>query len=584
MEAWRLDGSWPRDRSAGRASGLWKLPREALSIIDSIFRGGLQLKADVSGAPAPWDDFWYQPAGGHASSSGMRVTPETSKRLSTVVACVSWKSRQPAMMPCKIYTDIAGGGKRVVTNHPLYDVLYSTPNELQTAFEFKQMMQSHVELRGNAYAEKIPGPRGPVDQLIPMHPDRVTVEVLKNSGRLRYIYNDPLTGGNRVLMQDEVFHLREFCDNSAVGQSRIALGLDLFGVALARQDYIARFLKNDGRSGWAITGFNPKDGEADKEFRRKIQSGQTGENRGKVLILPPGLDIKAMSVTPVEAQLLDSVKASAVEICTMFNVLPHQVGVDAGKAATYASVEQFNIMSAVQSVLPMLIMWEQAIQRDLITDSRYYAKFSMAALLRGDTATRFAAYNTALAAGWMCQDDVRELEDMNPIPDGVGKTFWRPANWSPLKQLTNPQPIPFGGKPAPGGNDDQDEDQETNEGSGSGDAEAKAGRLKLLATSAADRCVRREISGVKRLIDQSAGAYEITEFYAEQVRFIVGVFNLDAAGELAVKVACDGRAQQLTMLLSDEDDEFHAAAQVWIEQVGATEPIKLVTLAVEGAK
>lgn len=554
-----------------------------------MFRGAFKIKADVSGAPAPWDDFWYQPAGGQSSSSGMRVTPETAKRLSTVIACVSWKSRQPAMMPCKIYTEMPGGGKRVVDNHPLYDVLYSTPNELQTAFEFKQMMQAHVELRGNAYARKIPGPRGPVDQLIPMHPDRIRVEVLKGSGRLRYIYNNPLTGGTETLMQDEVFHLREFCDNSAMGQSRIALGMDMFGVSLARQDFVARFLKNDARTGWAITGFNPKNNEADEEFRRKIQAGQTGANRGMTLILPPGLDIKQMSITPVEAQMLESMKASQVEICTMFNVLPHQVGVDAGKAATYASVEQFNIMSAVQSVLPMLIMWEQAIQRDLISNPKYFAKFSMAALLRGDTATRFAAYNTALAAGWMCQDDVRELEDMNPIPDGIGKTFWRPANWAPLKQLTNPQAAPLGGKPGqPSGDDDPDQDPETNEGSGSGDAQARDGRLKLLATSAADRCVRREVSGVNRLIDQSAGAYQVAEFYSEQIRFIVGVFNLDAAGELAVKIACDARAQQLTMLLEvasrADDQEQYAAPTAWINHIAATEPIKLVTLAVEGAK
>jgi HK97 family phage portal protein len=446
-------------------------------------------------------------------------------------------------------------------------------------------MQSHVELRGNAYAEKIPGPRGPVDQLIPMHPDRVTVEVLKDSGRLRYIYNDPLTGGNRVLMQDEVFHLREFCDNMAVGQSRISMGIDMLGSSLARQDYIARFFKNDAQSGQVITGTNFKTKQDEEDFRVSWQKASTGGNRGKTILLPPGLTIAQVGVKPVDAQLLEGLKASQVEICTLFNVLPHQVGVDAGKAATYASVEQFNIMSAVQSVLPMLIMWEQAIQRDLITDSRYYAKFSMAALLRGDTATRFMAYNTALAAGWMCQDDVRELEDMNPIPDGVGKTFWRPANWSPLKQLTNPQPVPFGGKSLPSkGDEDPDEDEQTNEGTGSGDANAQSGMLKLLATSAADRCTRREVSGVKRLIEQSAGAYQVTEFYAEQVRFVVSVFNLDAAGELAVKIACDGRAQHLTMLLDDEDDEYHAGAQVWIEQVAASEPIKLVTLAVEGAK
>jgi HK97 family phage portal protein len=559
-----------------------------LSLIDSVFRGGLQLKADVSGAPAPWDDFWYRPAGGEGSSSGMRVSPESSKRLSTVIACVSAKSRQLAMLPFKIYTDMPSGGKRVVTNHPLYPVLYDQPNEWQTAFEFKQMMQGHVELRGNAYAKKIPGPRGPVDQLVPMHPDRVRVEIIKNSGRLRYRYNNPLTGETEVLLQDEVFHLRDWCDVAAIGQSRISMALDVMGVALARQDYIARFLKNDAQSGTVITGTNFKTTQDEEGFRENWQKASTGRNRGKTILLPPGLSIASISVKPVDAQLLEGHKASQVEICTIFNVLPHLVGVDAGKAATYASVEQFNIMNAVQSVLPMAIMWEQAIQRDLILSDRYYAKASLASLLRGDTASRFAAYNVALSTGWMCQDDVRELEDLNPIPDGVGKNFWRPAAWAPLKQLTNPQPVPFGSHPGKSVDDDddtEDDDDQTSEtGTGSTDNEAQSARLKLLAGSAADRCVRREISGVKRLIDRSAGAYEITEFYAEQLRFTIAALNLDAASELAVRVACDARAQHLTMLMADEDDEFHAAAQVWIENVGATEPIKLVTLAVEGAK
>lgn len=553
-----------------------------LGLIAKVFEGAMQMRADASGAPAPWDNFWYEPAGGHSSSAGMRVTPESAKRLSTVIACVSAKARQLAMLTCKIRTDLAGGGSVAVTNHPVYDVLYHQPNQWQTAYEFKEMMEGHVQLRGNAYAEKIPGPRGPVDQLIPLHPDRVKVEVLKGSGRLRYIYQDPLNDGQpRILMQDEVFHLRDWSDVMAVGQSRISMGLDVFGVALARQDFTARFLRNDTRTGWVLTGANFKTDDEEKDFRSKLQKGQTGENRGKVMLLGPGMDIKALSVTPVDAQLLEGHKVSQVEICTIFNVLPHLVGVDTGRSSTYASVEQFNIMNAVQSVLPMCIRWEQTIQRDLIVNSRYYAKFSIASLLRGDTATRFAAYQTALSVGWLNHDEVREYEDLNPIPGGVGKTYWRPMNWAPLAQLSAPA-TPAAGS-ADADEDDEDEDDNEEEGSG-GDNEARSGRLQLLASSAADRCVRRETSGVRRLIERSAGIYEVTEFYAEQVRFIHEVLHLGEGARLKVKIACDARAQHLAMLLGDEDDEFHAAAQVWIDQIGVTEPLKLAALAVGGVQ
>lgn len=537
-----------------------------MNLIQSIFRGASNLRADISGSPAPWDDFWYQPIGGH-SAAGMRVSPDTAKRISTVLACVTVKARQLGMLPIKIYTDNAGGGKRVVTNHPLYDVLYSRPNNIQTALEFKQMMQAHVELRGNAYAEIVPGARGAVDQLVPMHPDRVKVEILKSSGRLRYVYNDPVTGETRNLMQEEVFHLRDFPDSTAVGQSRVAMACDAIGIALAQQDYYAKFLKNDATPNTVITGTNFRDKVDEDNYRKAWEKAGTGENRHKVKMLPPGIDVKTLSVSLNDMQLLEAKKYSAVEICTIFGVLPHLIGIDAGKSSTYASVEQFNIMNQQLSVLPMVVMWEQAIQRDLILNPRYYAKMSMASLLRGDSATRAIFYNSAIASGWMSPDDVRELEDLNPIPDGEGQTYWRPMNWAPLGQTEAPAAAKNASADPP---DDQTEQ-------GAGDAAAsKDGRLHRMAVAQADRCVRREVSGVKRLIERKAGTYEATEFYAEQERFIVQVFDLDTIASLLVHRDCGMRAQQLSAFLGDED--FEAAAE-WIEQVAQRESARLVAIA-----
>jgi HK97 family phage portal protein len=560
-----------------------------VNLVESIFRGGLGLRADAGGAPAPWDDYWYEPSGGQTSSAGMRVSPETAKRLGTVIACVSVRAKAIATLPCKIHTDLAGGGSKVVPNHPLYDVLYDRPNDIQTAFDFKYMMQAHVDLRGNAYALKIPGPRGPVDQLKPLHPDRVQVEILRDTGRLIYVYNDPLTNKTERYTQDEIFHLRDWSDNSAVGQSRISMGMDLLGVALARQDYIARFLKNDTQTGSAIVGTNFKNKEDEEEFRKNFQKAQSGANRGKVLMLALGLDIKSLGVKPIDAQLIEGAKVSDTQICSLMGVFPHIVGVDSGKAATYASTEQFNIMHAQQCVHPMIVMWEQAIQRDLIASGKYYAKFSMASLLRGDNATRFAGYAVAIQNSWMCPDDVRALEELNPIPNGEGKVFWRSANLLPLAQLEAPSQASGKGN---GQADDQEgsADDAANDGAG-GDADSKAqasaamqGRLELLATGAADRCVRKEVSAVRKMIERKAGIYEVTEFYREHARFIAEVFHMEAAAALTVMIACDARAQELSLLLGDEDDEFQAGAQVWVENLAATLPKKLVALAVEGVR
>lgn len=543
-----------------------------MNLVERIFHGGLSLSADVSGAPAPDSDFWYSPFGGHDSSSGMRVSPETSKRLATVIACVTVRANAISTLPLKIRMDLPGGGSTAVPDHPLYDVLYSRPNHWQTAKEFRFMMQAHVDLRGNAFAKKVPGPRGPVDQLIPMHPDYVMVEVLKGSGKLRYSYRNPLSGELEVLMQEEVFHLRDWSEDGYVGQSRISMGRDALGLALARQDYMARFLKNDARTGIMFEGGSFKTDDAKKSWIASVREAQTGPKRGSPMLLPPGMKATQLGITPVDAQLVEAHKMSQVEICTLMNTLPHLVGVETGKSSTYASMEQLNIMNAQQSIYPMAVTWEQCIQRDLIVNGRYYAKHNIAAVLRADTQTRYLGYNSAIQSGWMCPDDARELEDMNPIPGGAGKVFWRSANLVPLKQLVNPAKAA-----AP-----ESSTEDSGPGNDSPSQAAMIGRLELLASGTAERCVRKEVAAVRRMIAASAGPYEVTEFYAEHVHWVAQAFNMDAATVLQLKAVCDERAQQLRALLADDDDEFHAGAQVWIDQVALTEPVKLAALAVKG--
>ncbi len=415
------------------------------------------------------------------SAAGMRVSVERSKQLTTVYACIAKKATAIAQLPFKVYQDDGQGGSKIATNHPLYDVLYSRPNHLQTAYEFKQMMQSHVEARGNAFAEIIDGDRGAVDELMPMHPDRVQVEQLQGSGRMRYRYNDPLTNTTRVLMQEEVFHLRELPDAVGVGQSRIAYGVDMLGLGLLQQDYRARLMANDATPGALITGANFRSKEDEDSFVESLSQSRTKANRGRPFLLPMGVDMKTLAITPQDAQLLEAVRATDVQICTMFNVLPHVVGVDAGKAATFASTEQFNLMHVQQTVLPMAIMWEQAIQRSLITNPRYYAKASVASLMRGDAATRGKYYQLMVSSGLMCPDEVRALEDLGPISDGSGKRFWNPLNWGLLNRtpaLTTGAVRP-GGTGAPGADDDED-DLDGGSGENDSDQEQAATMVPLI--------------------------------------------------------------------------------------------------------
>ena len=552
--------------------------------ISSIVSGVGSLLADVGGiggAPAPWDDYWYSPVGS-PSVSGMRITADTVKRLSTVMACVSAKGRALGVLPCLIYVDLPGGGKKVVREHPLFKLLHSKPNSIQTAYEYYQMLQGHIELRGNAYSEIITH-RGKIEELIPMHPDNVHVEMLSN-GRLRYQYNDPLTRNTRTLLQDEVFHVRDWADTQHVGQSRIAMGMDVYGVALAQQDYRGKFLKNDASAGVIITGTNFESKQDEALYLKAVEESSTGERRHRPRLLPPGVDIKTLGVKPIEMQLLESAKASAVEICTMHNILPHLIGVDTGKSATYASVEQFNLMHAQQCVMPMAVMWETAQKRDLFDENDpAYSKYSLAALLRGDFATRTQGYAVGIEHGWLSDDDVRELEDLNPIKDGIGKQYFVPLNWTTLKAMAAGTTPGVTGPSSPDPEEDQEtEDQNDQDGNENSDPDptqnALRSQLQLFAQDSAARCVRREVNGARKLIEREAEMQEIGAFYAEQFRFICGVFHFTALQQVKAKQACDARLYDLARLIAEDV----SAATAYIEHVAQTEPAKLAALAVEG--
>lgn len=486
--------------------------------------GARQIRADMGGTPAPWDDFWYGPLGTR-SATGIRITPESAKQISAVLACVNKICKTVAMLPAKIYTDTPDGGKKVAKSHPLFQVIHSRPNDKQTSFEWRQMMQGHLELRGNAYSEIIPGKKRAVDQLVPMYPDRVQPEQLQ-TGRIRYRYNDPLTNQDRYLNQEQVFHLRNFMDNGIMGQSTVTMATDTFGLALAAQDNYGRFLKNDSRTQSVLTGASFKTKQDKQAFREDWQEQHTGENRYKVGVLPVGMDIKSIGVSSKDSELLDARKFSRIEICSLFDVPPHLIG-ETEKTASYASVEQFNIMFATYCILPRLILWEQAIQRSLLfNDATFYPKFSMGALLRGDTASRFNAYKIAVECGWMSQNDVRIEEELNPIADG--DNYWRPLAWARLGDVhTSVQKS--------GTKQEQDDtDQATTTGA------HLDPRFLLMNTDQAGRCVRKEIGALTRMIERDASAEDFHEFYREHAAFVSTVMRI--APEKA-QAWCERRAE-----------------------------------------
>ncbi|NDD13283.1 MAG: phage portal protein, partial [Betaproteobacteria bacterium] len=162
---------------------------------------------------SPWGDFWFEPVSTR-SASGLRVSPDAALRLSAVYACVRILSETMASLPLVLYRNRADGSKDRVTDHWLYPLLCRRPNRFQNPFEWREMLQGHLALRGNAYNQIVTNPRGEIIELIPIHPDRVRIELLR-SGEFRYRVTDRF-GEESILARGDVWHLRGQCHSQAL--------------------------------------------------------------------------------------------------------------------------------------------------------------------------------------------------------------------------------------------------------------------------------------------------------------------------------------------------------------------------------
>jgi HK97 family phage portal protein len=399
------------------------------------FKSWMGFRADSGGGHAinPYDDRYYGNSSGYGTSSGQNVTPERALLLSAVYSSVRVCCETVASLPKVIYKRLPDGGKERAIKHPLYHVLHSRPNQVQTSMEWVEMMEGHLELRGNAYSLIQPGPQGAIDQLIPIHPDRVRVFRLPN-GRLRYEVRDWYTGELRSLTQDEIFHIRGWSSDGMVGMSTIALARETIGVGLGQQEYAARFLENDAQPRGVLEHPQTMSEESYKRAKTSFQEAQTGANRHKVAILEEGMKYNALSLNNKDSQFLEAREFTRSEIAGMFRVPPHKIG-DLTKA-TFSNIEQQNIEFVVDCVRPRVVRWEQRINTDLINplqidNEEYFCEFLLDGLLRGDQKSRYAAYTQGRGTGFLSVNDIRRMENLNPIGP-AGDEYLRPLNMVPL--------------------------------------------------------------------------------------------------------------------------------------------------------
>jgi HK97 family phage portal protein len=377
-----------------------------------------------SGDRSAGGDFWFEPVSTR-SHSGIRVSHDSALRLAAVYACVRVLAETMASLPLIVYKKRLDGGKDRVTDHWLYRVLAERPNRFQNPFEWREMLQGHMALRGNAYNQIITNAIGEIVELMPLHPDQIRMEVLP-SGEYRYRFTDRF-GQESVLPRGEVWHLRGLSSDGLMGMSPIELSRESIGMALAAQDYGARFFANDAKptGGWIEFPGSFKDNEAKKVFRESYQQAQSGANRGKVLVLENGMKFHEVGITNKDAQFLELRKFQITDIARLFRVPPHMIA-DLDRA-TFSNIEQQSLEFVMHTMTPWAERWEASIESELLLDDETLEiEFDFANLMRGDAASRAAYYQSGIQNGWLTRNEARIAENLNPL-DGLDEPL-RPLN------------------------------------------------------------------------------------------------------------------------------------------------------------
>ena len=356
--------------------------------------------------------------------AGKRVTDRTALQHIVVYACVRVLSEAIAQLPLHLYK-YNDKGKERVPQHPLYFLLHDQPNSEMTSFVFRETLMSHLLIYGNAYAQIIRNGRGNVLGLYPLMPDKMKVD-RDEKNRLIYIYSrydeanpNLKEQGDIILYADEVLHIPGLGFDGLVGYSPIALAKNAIGISIACEDYGASFFGNNANPSGVLE--HPGVIKNPDKLRDAWHRAYGGRNAHKVAVLEEGVKFTPISIPNNEAQFLETRKFQIEEIARMYRVPLHMIG-DLDHA-TFSNVEHLSLDFVKYSLDPWIVRWEQGLQKALLSDSekgRYFIKFNVDGLLRGDYASRMQGYSIGIQNGFLCPNDVRELEDMNLIPEEKG--------------------------------------------------------------------------------------------------------------------------------------------------------------------
>ena len=364
------------------------------------------------------------------TTSGKPVNERTAMQTTAVYACVRILAEAVASLPLHVYEYRDDGGKKLVHDHPLYYLLHDEPNPEMTSFVFRETLMSHLLIWGNAYAQIIRDGAGRVLGLYPLLPDKMEVQ-RDDKGNIYYVYSrnsdeNPMFKeyGNIKLKAEDVLHIPGLGFDGLIGYSPIAMAKNAVGMTLACEEYGASFFANGANPDGVLE--HPgvlKDPSKVRESWNSVYRGVS--NAHKIAVLEEGMKYQQIGIPPEEAQFLETRKFQINEIARLYRIPPHMVG-DLDKSS-FSNIEQQSLEFVKYTLDPWVIRWEQSLQRSLLLPGekgKYFIKLNVDGLLRGDYQSRMNGYAVGRQNGWFSANDIREMENMNPIPDEEGGNLY----------------------------------------------------------------------------------------------------------------------------------------------------------------
>lgn len=487
---------------------------------DLLGKPAMQAAALPLTDPQPWREAGLL----RSSPAGISVTPDSAMTYSAVLACVRVLAETLASLPLIVY-ERQGNRKERARDFYLYPLLHDQPNPLLTSFEFRELLQVHLLLWGNAYCEIEYDAAGRIVALWPLLPWKMR-EIKVENGELTYKYE---TKNGRVVTLPgwRIWHLRGLSFNGVIGLAISEVSRDSIALGQAAEKFGATFFGNGAIPGGVLEHPGVLGDEAHKHLRESWTAAHGGLDRAhRIAILEEGLKYNVTGVEPEAAQFLETRQYQRTEIAGILRVPPHMIA-DL-EHATFSNIEHQAIAFVVHTVRPWLVRWEQSIHSHLMTTierQRFFVEFLVDGLLRGDILSRYEAYAVGRQWGWLSADDIREKENMNPLPGGQGQTYMTPLNMVPADQVGQEQVA-------------------------SGEWRVAANpHYRLIVEEAAGRVVRKEIAAMSRVSEKVNGSQDnwetaVIDFYTAHAPFVSQTMRISL--DSAVAFCNNGKWELLT--------------------------------------